>query len=135
LARLSGFSPIAVTASPHNSELVKSMGATHFIDRRADVAAEAAKLFTTPPSIVFDAISEDTQEAAWKVLAPGGTLILVLPAGPAIKPGEDGKTAFTAMGMIHIYRYRGLGRNLFSKLPELLQAGKIKVSASVRGYL
>ncbi|KAF8525712.1 GroES-like protein [Gautieria morchelliformis] len=127
LASLSGFSPIAVTASAHNSGLVKSLGATHFIDRKADVAAEAAKIFTTPLSIVFDAISEGTQEAAWKALAPGGTLILMIPAEEAIKSGEDGKTAFVAFGMAHVHR--DLGRSLFSKLPDLLQAGKVKPNA------
>ncbi|KAF8510033.1 hypothetical protein JB92DRAFT_2728841 [Gautieria morchelliformis] len=36
LARLSGFSPIVVTASLHNSDLAKSLGATHLIDRKMD---------------------------------------------------------------------------------------------------
>ncbi|EPQ57732.1 GroES-like protein, partial [Gloeophyllum trabeum ATCC 11539] len=33
VAKLSGFEPIIATASPHNESLVRSLGATHFVDR------------------------------------------------------------------------------------------------------
>ncbi|HEV7737525.1 MAG TPA: hypothetical protein VGO47_09170, partial [Chlamydiales bacterium] len=35
LAKLSGFSPIATTASTHHTDYLKSLGATHVIDRKA----------------------------------------------------------------------------------------------------
>jgi NADPH:quinone reductase-like Zn-dependent oxidoreductase len=129
LARLSGFSPIVTTASLHNAEYVKSLGATHVIDRKADVVAEAGKIFSTPPSIVYDAISDD-QEAGWKVLAPNGTLILVVSPKPELISGENGKKFIYTFGSAHMKR--DLGRSLFSKLTELLQSGHIKASAPNR---
>ena len=37
LAKLSGFSPIITTASLKNTDFLKSLGATHVIDRNADL--------------------------------------------------------------------------------------------------
>ncbi|KAF8499317.1 GroES-like protein [Gautieria morchelliformis] len=126
LARLSGFSPIVVTASLHNSDLVKSLGATHLIDRNTDdVVAEARNFFTTPPTVVFDAVSDQTtQRQGWKVLGRNGILILVIPSGPSFDADEDGKTAFGTYGSVHIHR--DLGRRLYANLTDLLQSGEIK---------
>ncbi|KAF8575474.1 GroES-like protein [Ramaria rubella] len=124
LARLSGFSPIVTTASLHNADLVKSLGATHVIDRKADVVAEAKKILTPLPDIVYDAVSEDTQEQAWNILASNGTLILVLPGKEVLKNGEDGKKHISIFGNVHIQRE--LGKSLYANLTGLLQSGKIK---------
>lgn len=118
-----------VTASLHNAELVKSLGATHVIDRKADVVAEASKIFATPPTFVFDTISEGTQEIAWKILGTNGVLALVLPPSPKIKAGEDGKTVAVVFGNLH---NNVLGRGLFSHLSKLVEAGKIKVCVFVK---
>ena len=126
LARLSGFSPIVVTASRHNADLVRSLGATHVIDRKADIVAEASNIFTSPPNFVFDTVSEDTQEVAWKILGRNGTLALVLPVSPNITPGEDGKTVFAVFGNSPVNR--DLSRRLFSNLTQLVESGKIKAS-------
>jgi len=123
LARLSGFSPIVTTASPHNTDLVKSLGATHVIDRKADVVAESKKVFTTPPNIVYDAISEDTQEQAWSILAPGGTLILVLPPHDSLKTESQGKKCGQIFGNVHVQRE--LGVKMYAHLTEMLASGKI----------
>jgi NADPH:quinone reductase-like Zn-dependent oxidoreductase len=111
------------------------LGATHPIDRKGDVLSEVAKIFTTPPGIVFDAISEDTQSQAWDALGPGGILILVLPAQPEITSGgERGKTALTTFGLIYD-DHRDLGRSLFSKLTQLLESGKIKAGVVLLLFL
>lgn len=79
LAKLSGFSPTITTASLHNEALVKALGATHIIDRNADVVAEVQKIVSKPVEIVFDTVSEKTtQEQGWEILAPGGTLVVLL---------------------------------------------------------
>ncbi|KAF8588740.1 GroES-like protein [Ramaria rubella] len=124
LARLSGFSPIVTTASLHNADLVKSLGATHVIDRKADVVAEAKKILTPLPDIVYDAVSEDTQEQAWNILASNGTLLLVQPGKEVLKNGEDGKKHISFVGNVHIQRE--LGKSLYANLTGLLQSGKIK---------
>ena len=126
LARLSGFSPIVTTASLHNADYVKSLGATHFIDRKADVVAEARKIFATPPSVVYDAISLD-QQVGLDILAPNGTLILTLAETSNLK--KDGKNVIHTFGSVHVKRE--MGRSLFSKLTQLLQSGDIKASALV----
>ena len=127
-ARLSGFSPIVTTASPHNTVLVKSIGATHVIDRNADILVEAAKIFATAPkpNVVYDAISGPTQEVGWSILAPGGTMVLVHPVRPGINSGEDGKTAFMVWGGVD--RYPEFGRSMFGSMTELLQSGDFRVS-------
>jgi NADPH:quinone reductase-like Zn-dependent oxidoreductase len=119
------------TASLHNADYVKSLGATHVIDRHADVVAEAGKIFSTPPSVVFDAISED-QEAGWKILGPNGILILVLPPTVESKSGDTGKKYINTFGSVHSNRDMGL--RLFPKVTELLQSGVIKASAPVENF-
>ncbi|KAF8577407.1 GroES-like protein [Ramaria rubella] len=124
LARLSGFSPIVTTASLHNTDLLKSLGATHVIDRKANVVAEAQKILTTPPNVVFDAIAEDTQEQGWEVLAPNGTLILVLVPKDTLKDGESGKKRIAIFGNVNVQRE--IGRGIYANLTEFLRSGKIK---------
>jgi NADPH:quinone reductase-like Zn-dependent oxidoreductase len=115
------------TASLHNIDLLKSLGATHVIDRKADVVSEARKILQTAPSVVYDAISEDdTQQQGWKVLRSNGQLILVLPASSSINLGEDGKKVAVFFGNVHAQR--DIGRSLYAKLTSLLESGKIKAS-------
>ena len=129
IARLSGFSPIVTTASLHNADYVKSLGATHLIDRKADVVAEARKIFSTPPSIVYDTISLD-QQVGLDILAPNGTLIITLSQSSNLR--KDGKKVVGTFGNVHVKR--DIGRSLFSKLTQLLQSGDIKASALVETF-
>lgn len=80
-AKYSGFSPIIATTSLNHADYLKTIGATHIIDRNAHLAEEVKKVTDKPITIVLDAISvADTQQAGIEVLAVGGTLITVLPA-------------------------------------------------------
>ena len=111
----------------HNESLVKSLGATHLIDRKADVIAEVKKITDKPIEIVYDAISEKaTQEQAWEILAPGGTLILVLGAEVDKEKYKD-KHIVNVFGSVHAPELRKLGVSLYSKLTQLLADGDIKV--------
>jgi len=82
LAKLSGFSPIIVTASLHNAEFLRSLGATHVLDRNLtleQLRGEIVKITKEPLDLIYDAVSvPETQLAAYELLAPGGTLVLVL---------------------------------------------------------
>ncbi|KIJ54533.1 hypothetical protein M422DRAFT_24482 [Sphaerobolus stellatus SS14] len=125
LAKLSGFSPIITTSSLHNADLLKSFGATHVIDRKADVVAEVKKILSEPPKIVYDAISlEDTQNQAVQVVAPDGTLLLVIPAVEGVKSAQGDKNVYTVFGNVHVQRE--LGVSMYSKLTEYFESGKIK---------
>jgi NADPH:quinone reductase-like Zn-dependent oxidoreductase len=118
------------TASLHNTDHLKSLGATHVIDRKADVVSEARKILTTAPSVVYDAISEDdTQQQGWKVLGPNGQLILVLPKSSKLTDGEDGRKVVTPIGNVHMQR--DLGKSLYAAVTGLLQSEKIKASTVV----
>ncbi|KAL5525547.1 hypothetical protein ACEPAG_6883 [Sanghuangporus baumii] len=50
LAKLSGFSTIVMTAPLHNTDLLKSLGAWHVIDRNADGPAAAKKILGDIPT-------------------------------------------------------------------------------------
>lgn len=128
---MSGFNPIIATASPHNVQLLYDLGATHFIDRKADVVAEVAKITSSPVELVYDAVSlESTQTAAWDLLAPNGLLILVLP--PLVdKAKYSDKKIINTFGNVHPPNNRELGKSLYAKLNSLLAEGTIKVGVDV----
>lgn len=123
-AKLSGFSTIATTASAHHTELLKSLGATHIIDRKADVTAEVRKIISPLPKVIFDAISEDTQEQAWEILPPGGTLLLLLPPHDTLtNSATDGKKFFNVFSSPYAHREFSVG--LYAHITEYLASGKI----------
>ncbi|KAI5120695.1 hypothetical protein M0805_007658 [Coniferiporia weirii] len=127
LARLSGFAPIITTASPHNAPYLTELGATHIVDRRADVQAEVARLTSAPIALVYDAVSEaDTQKQAWDLLAPGGALIAI--TSPKLdKEKYPNKTLVNDIyGNVHLPVMRALGVSLYAKLTELLRDGSIQ---------
>jgi len=103
LAKISGFSPIITTASLKNAEHLKSIGATAVLDRNlstAELANEIAKITTTPIKAVFDTVSSDsTQQTGIDILAPGGSLVVVLPPTARV---PQGKSAVHAMGILRL---------------------------------
>ncbi|RDX56961.1 GroES-like protein [Lentinus brumalis] len=132
VARLSGYSPIITTASPHNEDLLKSLGATDVLDRSLPASAilsEIQKLTGGKPvEYVFDAISlADTQVLAYDALAPGGTLIRVLDDKiPAEKKKDaDNKRLVQALGSSHPPENREVGVQLYNRLTEWLRTGVI----------
>ena len=128
LAKLSGFSPVIATASARNTEYVLSLGATHVVDRTlapAALVAEITRLAGAPIPVVYDAISEGgTQEAAYSVLAPGGTLVIVL---DATVPKDAGKLVKHVYGNVNPPNNLKFGAGLYAQLTALLERGDIKV--------
>lgn len=76
LARVSGFSPIIAIASRIHEEYLKSLGATHVINRhgeRDDLKKAITGTTTAPIEIAYDAVSfPETQQVAFEILAPNG---------------------------------------------------------------
>lgn len=132
LAKLSGFSPIITTASIHNEAYLKSIGATHVIDRTLpppDIQNAIKAVTTTPIKVVYDSIStEDTQNFSYDILAPGGSLVIVLTALVDEKKLTEDKFVTYVAGNVQLPDQRKVGVSLYSKLTELLAAGEIKVS-------
>lgn len=131
--RLSGFSPIITTASLRNSDLVKAYGATHVVDRTlpaSAVAAEIKRIAGGPINLVYDAISlTETKNLAFDVLAPGGSLVLVLPEDLDGYKRPEGAQAnvMSAAGELSFPQNRDLGIRFATEFEKLLQQGLIKV--------
>jgi Zinc-binding dehydrogenase len=131
-AKLSGFNPIITTASTRNETYVRSAGATHIIDYKntpySALGPAVAKITTVPMSFVFDAIStEDSQRAAWEILAPNGRLVTTLPPVVGSEAG-DGKHAELVMGNSNAEENHEIGNLLYRNLTALLVDGLVKVS-------
>ncbi|EIW77116.1 GroES-like protein [Coniophora puteana RWD-64-598 SS2] len=128
-ARLAGFSTIITTSSLTHEGYLKSLGATHVIDRHLSPDQIAARIKATTSDavkIVYDAISEaDTQKTAWAVLAPGGHLVLTLPSTIQPEAGET-RTIKQVFGSPYLADNNEVGKKWWAKLPEWLSEGKIK---------
>ncbi|TCD65393.1 hypothetical protein EIP91_002727 [Steccherinum ochraceum] len=127
-AKLSGFNPIITTVSPSNNDLVKSFGATHTLDRNKglDTLGESIKEISSKPlTVIYDAISlPDTQNAAYKILADGGTLILVLEEEVKEEDRVRGKDMVTPWGNPPLQGE--FGKEIYAQLGAYLENGDIK---------
>ncbi|KAJ8088063.1 hypothetical protein PM082_013614 [Marasmius tenuissimus] len=126
-----GYSAIITTSSLTHAEHLKSLGATHVLDRNTPVN----ELVLTIRDIIgqdklhafelaWDAVGAITQEYI-DLLAPGGGFILANPQ--ALKPEfsfKDGRRAIMPNGGAHAFKEQGMA--LFEKLGGLLEAGVIK---------
>ncbi|KAI0692524.1 GroES-like protein [Cytidiella melzeri] len=127
LAKLSGFSPIITTASSHNASFVKSLGATHVIDRNTPLVSAVKAITSDPIKVVYDAISEKaTQDEAYEVLAPGGSFILVLPFAIEESKVDNTKEVVQVFGSVHDPNQRATGVSLYKSLTGLLESGEVK---------
>lgn len=130
LARLSGFSPIITTASPAHEVYLKSLGATHVLNRHlsADVVKAAINGFTKEPiKYVYDAISlPETQQIGWSILDAKGCLVLTLPPVVQEDEGKERK-AIRTFGSPHVTENKELCKGSWAILSQWLEAGTIKV--------
>ncbi|KAI0715785.1 GroES-like protein [Cerioporus squamosus] len=133
LARIQGFSPIIATSSLKHADYLKSLGATHVLDRSsppADILAELPKLTGGQPIVyAYDAISvAETQHLAYDALAPEGSLVLVHPFSTEIlaeKVQRDGGSKKIARPYASL-QWPGnvkLGEELYARLTEWLEKG------------
>jgi len=131
LARMSGFSPIITTASLKNTNYLKSIGATHVIDRYLPFSAlerEVQRITTAPINLIYDTVSiRETQEAAWQLLAPQGRLVLTLPPVVNRQP-DDRRGVVLTNGNPHTEDNWETGRQLWLHLARWLEKGDIIVS-------
>ncbi|KAI1784160.1 GroES-like protein [Ganoderma leucocontextum] len=133
LAHLSGFSPIVTSASLQNSELLRSLGATHVLDRTlpADtLQAETTRIAGGAFELVYDAVSlPETLGLTYALTAPRGDLVIVLPAKEiqeAAAKDSDMKRVHVVLGVMSVPLNVDASRSLLDNLPELLESGKIK---------
>lgn len=130
LARLSGFSPIIITASLRNEAYLRSLGATHVIDRAvplAELPALVSAIAGKPVKVAYDPIGEpETQNAVYDTLADGGKAVIV--SSLAIEKGKlvPSKELAFPYGQVHVPANRELGKRLYASLTGLLESGEIK---------
>ena len=133
LAKLSGFSPIITTASLKHAEYLKSIGATHVIDRNipaSNLVSEISGITQNVPiKYAVDSISlPDTQRVAYDLLGQGGELVVFLPAEAKT---TNEKEIFFVLGFLSDpSNVELLSTLLHDNLERLLKEGAIKVSRS-----
>jgi NADPH:quinone reductase-like Zn-dependent oxidoreductase len=88
LAKRRGAHVIA-TASTHNLDYVRSLGADEVIDYRASKFEDVLH----DVDAVFDTVGGETLARSWGVLKPGGTLVTIAASGE-VNPDERTKQAF-----------------------------------------
>jgi len=125
--KLLGFSTIITYASARHTDFLKSLGATHVIDRgevSADKLAEAVKKIANAPiENAYDGVGDEASiAAALDSLAEGGKLASV---SPQAKDRGDGKKVIPIFGSSHAPQNRDFGRILWKHLPRLVQDGTI----------
>ncbi|KZT00561.1 GroES-like protein [Laetiporus sulphureus 93-53] len=127
LAKFAGFSRIMATSAVHHTDWLRTLGATHVVNRRLApevVRGEMKRMSAGPVEVIFDAVSEpDTQNLAYDMLAPGGVLLIT--GNPAVDEARlsqsNGKRIEQVYGNIHVPQNRELAVSLFSKLTPLLE--------------
>ncbi|KAJ2915219.1 hypothetical protein MD484_g5214, partial [Candolleomyces efflorescens] len=130
LAHLSGFNPIITTSSAKHEAFLKSLGATHVLDRYTPLSTERVRAITDKPiKYIYDAISlPDTQKAGFDLLASGGQIATVLKPEPFTEERgpKENKSAVWVIGAKKLPHNVELLRNFWSHATELLEAGDLK---------
>ena len=131
IAKLSGFSPIIATASLKHEAFLKTLGATHVIDRNTPattLAGKVAGITNRPLDVVFDSVSNaETQKLSHDLTATGGMTVTVNPVQVDV---VQGKEFVHALGIFRFPHTRPLGERLYSHLTQLIEDGHIKVRFS-----
>ncbi|KAJ8516799.1 hypothetical protein ONZ45_g5923 [Pleurotus djamor] len=126
VAKYQGFSPILTTASLKHTDYLVGLGADQVFDRHADLASE---LQNYSPDIripyVYDAVNMPIPDDVVDVLAPGGTLICILPISNELDLTGDKKAVSTLASTAH---YPSFGRALYRCMPQLIAEGVFKPS-------
>ncbi|KAF9063701.1 chaperonin 10-like protein [Rhodocollybia butyracea] len=128
LFRLLGYSTIITYASARHTDFLKSLGATHVIDRGeiaiGNLAEAVKKIATAPLKIAYNAIGDaECRSACVDSIVEGGQVADVNPM-EAKDPG-NGKRVFGIFGTPHHPANRDFGVVLCKTLPKLLQDGLI----------
>jgi NADPH:quinone reductase-like Zn-dependent oxidoreductase len=137
LAKLSGFSPIITTASLKHAEHLKSIGATHVIDRSASASTLASEINSitrqVPIKYAVDSISlPDTQQTAYDLLANGGKLAVFLP--PVAKTTKEKQIVYV-FGVLRSPPNIELLETVYhDNFERLLKEGAIRVSLSRKSF-
>jgi NADPH:quinone reductase-like Zn-dependent oxidoreductase len=135
-AKLSG-AEVFATASPHNFDLIRKLGADHVFDYKdPEAGAKIRKATNDKLKLVFDCISEGNSPAitAAAISSSGGHVSGLLPVKDY--PRDDVKFnftfAYTALGEAYNERFQAsqtdydFGSKFWKSTEDLFNSGKIK---------
>ena len=134
-ARMNGFSFIVTTASLKHEDYLKSLGATHIIDRHRaseEVLAELKAIVgEAPVTFSYDSQgNQTTQHLAYDALSKGGGMVFVNPLKPLLdgkmRP-EDRKTVVRPSGSFQLPWNHDLGLEVYKRLTGWVRDGTIVV--------
>ncbi len=138
LARLQAFSPIIATSSLRHEAWLKSLGATHIVDRTLSPSAILAKLHEItggkPIVYAYDSIGDvETQHLAYDALAADGALVVTQPRSEKVlaeKVERDGgsKKIARPFASFALPGNKKLGEEVYARLTEWLEKGLLVVS-------
>jgi NADPH:quinone reductase-like Zn-dependent oxidoreductase len=125
-AKMLGYTVFA-TASPHNHEYVKSLGADHVFDHKDTNVAEQIRDATNGKlKLAFDAISENgTTLTCTKALSSEGGRVMVVNAS-ADKFPENIQTIMMYAADTHNGAAKEIGKRTWANIEEWLRSGVIK---------
>jgi hypothetical protein len=105
------------------------LGATHVLDRTlsaAEMKKQVIRIVGAPIPYIFDSVCvEETQQAAYDLLAPGGTLALV--TQKLVKGDEVSQKKILMVYGSHFPENRAIGVKFAAALTTWLAEEKIKV--------
>lgn len=133
LARESGFGIIITTSSTPHHALLRSLGATHVLDRTRDMLPTIGQILAKSPGglpgqadVVVDAISlTECQRLAVQLTKPAGAIIYTLPPPEDLPLGHRKMVTPCAL----LQPQPELGEALARVLPGWLKSGTIKVDS------
>lgn len=136
LFKLLGYSTIIAYASAHHTDYLKSIGATHVIERGevpvGSLAEAAKKIANAPIEIAYNAVGDkDSQAACIDAIIEGGQVPDVNPEVVENEDSKNGKRVFTIFATPHHPPHREFCRILWKTLPNLVQKGVIVVSKNL----
>ncbi|KAL0953197.1 hypothetical protein HGRIS_004452 [Hohenbuehelia grisea] len=124
ITRYLGFSQIITTSSVKHTDFLRKLGATHVIDRHADIAKETKAIVGDAGfKYIYDCVSDPVSQTEVDYLAPGGTIVVVNLVPDTLKFADDRKAIFL-WGLPRLFK--DAGKAMYSKLPEFLAKGIIK---------
>ncbi|KAF5359806.1 hypothetical protein D9756_003632 [Leucocoprinus leucothites] len=113
-----------------HAEKLKSLGATHIIDRTIlldSIHTRLVEIIGSGVKYIFDAVSEpETQKATYDLLSPGGKLALVLPVHVPMD-SEEKIVSFT-IGYPDAAHNRVCVKTMYSGIEALIEEGTLKPS-------
>ncbi|KAK1235924.1 hypothetical protein PQX77_000834 [Marasmius sp. AFHP31] len=129
LSKVLGFSTVIAYASHQHADYLKSLGATHVLDRHSvptDKLASSVREITkqAPLRFVYDTVGgEEARNVGYSLLGDVGSVCCT---DPFIKGrNENGKREFGVLGIVHMPSHRPAGLLVMKNLDKLVADGVI----------